>query len=371
VQHPRIADRMSHLEISGIRRVFELARSLKDPIDLSIGQPDFDVPVAIKRAAHDAIDQGRNGYTVTQGIPELRAKIRADLEQHYPRAERDVIVTSGSTGGLLLALFVTVDPGDEVIVFDPYFVLYPHLIRIVGGTTVFIDTYPDFDIDVDKVRDALTEKTQAIFVNSPANPTGAVYSRESLRELAILAKEREVLLLSDEIYRSYCYDGPFHSPAEFNENVVVFDGFSKKYGMTGWRLGYAHGPGRVIEEMIKLQQFTYVCAPSMVQHAGIAALDCDVSEIARAYVRKRDMLTAGLCQDFELVSPRGAFYAFPKAPWGTGTYFVDEAIRNNLLAIPGGVFSRRDSHFRLSFAADDRTIERGIEVLNRLAKQKR
>src|SRR5207249_12057573 len=152
-------------------------------------------------------------------------------------------------------------------------------------------------------------------------PCGVVHARERLRDLARLAQERGILLLSDEVYRAFCYDEPFCSPAEFNPEVVVFDGFSKAYGMTGWRLGYAHGPKLLIEEMIKLQQFSFVCAPSMVQYAGIAALDFDTSAFTAAYRQKRDRLYEGLKDDFEIVKPGGAFYVFPKAPWGTGSDF--------------------------------------------------
>jgi aspartate/methionine/tyrosine aminotransferase len=363
-----IAERMRHIESSGIRKVFELARSLKDPVNLSIGQPDFDVPASIKTAAHAAIDRGANAYTVTQGLPELRDKIRGHIHSRYRHADREVFVTSGTSGGLMLALCCTVNPGDEVIVFDPYFVMYPHLVTLAGGTSVFIDTYPDFAIDVDRVRTALTPRTKAILVNSPANPTGRLYPPEVLRDLAKLAAERGVLLMSDEVYRVFCYDQPFVSPAEFNEDVLVFDGFSKAYGMTGWRLGFAHGPRRLIQEMIKLQQFTFVCAPSIVQHAGIAAWDFDVSRIVADYRRKRDRIYEGLKDRYELVRPEGAFYAFPKAPHGPGGEFVAEAIRNNLLLIPGNVFSARDTHFRLSYAADERTLDRGIEILNRIAR---
>src|SRR5262249_47050062 len=143
----------------------------------------------------------------------------------------------------------TINAGDEVIIFDPYFVLYPHLIGLIGGKSILINTYPDFEIDVEKVRAAITPRTKAIIVNSPANPTGMVYSRDTLRSLAELALKRKILLLSDEIYSAFCYDTPFSSPAEFNDQALVFDGFSKAYGMTGWRLGYAHGPRRIIEEM--------------------------------------------------------------------------------------------------------------------------
>ncbi|MCI0380385.1 MAG: aminotransferase class I/II-fold pyridoxal phosphate-dependent enzyme [Gemmataceae bacterium] len=365
-----IAEKMRRVEVSGIRKVFELGQSLKDAVNLSIGQPDFPVPAPIKQAAQKAIDRDQNGYTLTQGIPELRAKIQASLERRYPGyRDRDVVITSGTSGGLVLALTCTLNPGDEVIVFDPYFVMYPHFITMAGGTSVLIDTYPDFRIDIGKVRAALSPTTKAIVVNSPGNPTGAVYDRDTLRELAQLAHERKVLLLSDEVYSAFCFDQPFVSPAEFNEDAVVFDGFSKKYGMTGWRLGYCHGPKRLIEEMIKLQQFTYVCAPSMVQHAGVVAWDTDVSAIVASYKKKRDRIAAGLKDRFEVVTPGGAFYVFPKAPWGTGSEFVAEAIRNSVLVIPGTTFSRRDTHFRISYAASDQTLERGIEILNRIARR--
>jgi aspartate aminotransferase/aminotransferase len=364
-----IADRMRHIEASGIRKVFELARSLKDPVNLSIGQPDFDVPAPVKEAAKRAIDAGHNGYTLTQGIAELRAKILADVRKQLPEGERDLFITSGTSGGLLLAMCCTVNPGDEVIIFDPYFVMYPHLVTLAGGTTVFVDTYPNFEIDLDRVKAALTRRTKVILVNSPANPTGRVYSRDRLRELALLARERGILLMSDEIYRSYCYHQPFVSPAEFNEDVLVFDGFSKSHGITGWRLGYCHGPPRLIAEMITLQQFSFVCAPSMVQHAGIAAWDEDMSATIAEYRRKRNRIWEGLKDRFELVKSEGAFYLFPRAPWGSGTEFVAECIRNNLLVIPGSVFSREDTHFRISYAASERTIDRGIEILNRLARR--
>jgi aspartate aminotransferase/aminotransferase len=364
-----IAERMGHIESSGIRKVFELARDLKDPVNLSIGQPHFDVPEPIKAAAKAAIDRGANGYTVTQGIAELRDRIGAEVRERYPGQDREVIVTSGTSGGLLLALCCTVNPGDEVIIFDPYFVLYPNLVALAGGTSVLIDTYPDFQIDVNKVRRAISSRTKAIIVNSPANPTGVVDSPECLRDLARLALERNILMLSDEIYRVFCYDTIFASPAEFNPRVLVFDGFSKAYGMTGWRLGYAHGPRRVIEEMTKLQQFSYVCAPSIVQHAGLVALECDVSETVADYRKKRDLLVEGLHERFRMVKPNGAFYGFAEAPWGTASEFVAEAIRRSLLIIPGNVFSRLDTHFRISYAADDGTLQRGIDILNSLSQR--
>lgn len=365
-----IADRTKEIQVSGIRKVFDLAANLQDPVNLSIGQPDFPMPAAVKEAAKRAIDRDQNGYTVTQGIGALRERLRADLRKQYPsHADRDVFLVSGTSGGLVLALLCTVNPGDEVIFFDPYFVMYPNFVSLAGGKSVILDTYPRFGIDVDQVARAITPRTKAIILNSPANPTGAVLPRATLRDLAHLARDRGVLLISDEIYRLFSYDEPFVSPAEFDENVLVVDGFSKSHAMTGWRLGWVHGPKRILEEMVKFQQFTYVCAPSVAQHAGLAALDCDMSAHVADYRRKRDFLVENLRTDFELEVPGGAFYLFPKAPWGTASEFVAEAIRNNLLIIPGNVFSRQDTHFRISFAATDQTLERGVEILRKIRKR--
>jgi aspartate aminotransferase/aminotransferase len=364
-----LADRMSKIDASGIRKVFDLAAKLTDPVNLSIGQPEFDVPEPAKQAAIEAIEAGRNGYTVTQGIAPLREKLQAWVDGLYHHGDREVFVSSGTSGGLVLALQVLVNPGDEVIQFDPYFVMYPHLVELVGGRSVFVDTYPDFRIDPDRVRAAITPRTKCILVNSPANPTGAVAGAEELRALAELAAEHDLALISDEVYRVFCYEGEFHSPAEWNDKVIVVDGFSKAYGMTGWRLGFVHGPSVVMREMVKLQQFTFVCAPQPVQWAGLAAWDIDPSPQVAEYRRKRDLIVEGLRGHFELADANGAFYVFPKAPWGTGTEFVAEAIRNNLLVIPGNVFSRRDTHFRISYAASDETIRRGVEILVRLAER--
>ena len=363
-----IADRMRLIEASGIRKAFDMSKTMKDPINLSIGLPDFDVVETVKAAAIEAIRIGHNAYTVTQGIPELRGKLQAAVDAEFRHADRQVLITSGTSGGLLLGLCCAVNPGDEVIIFDPYFVMYGNLVALAGGTTVLVETYPDFRINPARVAAAMTPRTKCVVVNSPANPTGAVASADEVRRLAELCRERGVLLISDEVYRAFCYDHPFATPATWNDEVLVVDGFSKAHGMTGWRLGFAHGPGRLIQEMAKLQQFSFVCAPSLVQYAGVVALDQDLTAQVDAYRRKRDMVVAALADDFELATPEGAFYAFPRAPWGTATEFVAEAIRRNVLIIPGHVFSRRDSHFRISYAVDDATLGRGLDVLRDLAR---
>jgi aspartate/methionine/tyrosine aminotransferase len=363
-----IADRMKHIDASGIRKAFDLSKAMKDPINLSIGLPDFDVPDPVKAAAIDAIKAGHNAYTVTQGIPELRNKLQRIVDREFHHGDRQVLVTAGTAGGLLLGLCCVVNPGDEVIVFDPYFGMYRHLATLAGGRAVLVDTYPDFRPDADRVAALLTGRTKCVVVNSPVNPTGVVATADEMRALARLCHERGVLLISDEVYRAFCYDRPFASPASWNEDVLVVDGFSKSFGMTGWRLGFAHGPSRLIQEMAKLQQFSFVCAPSMAQYGGVVALDQDLSAQIDTYRHKRDMVAAALADDFELRRPEGAFYAFPRAPWGTASEFAAEAIKHNLLIIPGNVFSRLDTHFRISYAVDDRTLSRGLEVLRTVAR---
>jgi aspartate/methionine/tyrosine aminotransferase len=363
-----IAQRTHAFQSSGIRRVFDLAAKLENPINLSIGQPDFDVPEKVRDACCAAINAGRNGYSQTQGIGPLRERLQNDLDQRYTHSDRKVFVSSGTSGGLTLAMLALVDPGDEVIYFDPYFVMYPSLIALAGGVAVPVSSYPDFQIDPDRLAKAITPKTKMIILNSPSNPTGVVGNDESIRAVAELAEKHDIALVSDEIYSAFQYDTPFVSPAQFNPKTIVIDGFSKSHAMTGWRVGYVHGPSEVIENMTKIQQYTFVCAPQPTQWAGLEALDVDLSEYRNEYREKRDLVVAGLRDHFELTVPGGAFYLFPKSPRGTGTEFVERAIAKGLLIIPGSVFSAQDTHFRISYAASNDVLRRGVELLRSLAE---
>ncbi len=364
-----LADRTSLIDASGIRKIWAKAASLKDPIDFSIGQPDFDVPAALKDEAIKAIQAGQNHYTLTAGDDELRAKIAAEVESVYGWEKLATLVISGVSGGLLLTFLSVINPGDEVIIPDPYFVMYKHLVNMIGGKCVFVDSYPDFKLPVEGIADAITEKTKLIIVNSPCNPTGAVYSEAELQALAKVASEKSIIVLSDEIYDKFCYDGNYPSMAKYYDRTLLLKGFSKNYGMTGWRLGYAacrEEIKEVIEEMTKIQQYTFVCAPTPFQKAAIAAMDYDMSEQIAAYRHKRDLIYEGLKDKFELARPGGAFYAFVKAPVDSATEFVNRAISNNVLVIPGNVFSEKDTYFRISYATSDDKIRKGIEVLNGL-----
>lgn len=364
------SERSHSFESSGIRKVFALGENLTHPINLSIGQPDFDMPEKAREAAIEAINNRKSGYTQTHGLGPLLERLQKDVDQLYHHADRKVFAISGTSGGLLLAALVFVNPGDEVIMFDPYFVMYEALVKMVGGVPVRIDTYPDFNYDVAKLEAAITSKTKMILFNSPANPTGHVATRKETEAVAKLAKEKNILLVSDEIYQTFCHV-PFTSPAEFNEDTLVMGGFSKSHGMPGWRVGFAHGPSELIEMLLKFQQYTFVCAPQVSQWGALGGLDVDMSVEINHYRRKRDMLLDGLSDLYEIARPEGAFYMFPKAPWGTATEFVEKGIQKyELLVIPGNVFSARDTHFRISYAASDETIERGIDALRKLAKDK-
>jgi aspartate aminotransferase/aminotransferase len=365
-----LSSRSRSVDASGIRKVFDLGAKLENPINLSIGQPDFDVPPEVRAAAMEAVESGKNGYTVTQGIAPLRERIAADIKQESG-LDLPVLITSGVSGGILLSLMALLDPGDEVVLGDPYFVIYKHAVTLVGGVPVLVDTYPGFRFDADRCEAAITPRTKMLVLATPSNPTGVVLNGDELKQAAALAVKHNLILVVDEIYNQLTYDEPCPPPLGFApERTLLLRGFGKSYGMTGWRLGYAVGPKFLIEEMTKLQQYTFVCAPSMAQWAGLAALDADISGHVADYRKKRDLVYDRLSPAFELARPGGGFYFFPRVPdrFSNATEFVEAAVEHNVLVIPGSVFSERDTHFRLSYATSDDNLERGCDILCDLAK---
>lgn len=370
-----IAQRAHNIDASGIRKVFDLAAKLKDPINFSIGQPDFDVPDLIKEKAIEAIRAGKNRYTPTQGIAELIAPVKARVCADTQWPDPGILILSGTSAGLMLAMFATLNPGDEVLFLDPYFVMYKHLPTMCGAVPVPVDTYPDFRLHPERIEAAITPRTKLLVFSSPCNPTGITFSKAELAAVADIAKRHNLLVISDEIYDAFCYEPHQSIAALLPEQCLLLKGYSKTYGMTGWRLGYAAGPKAIINEMTKLQQYTFVCAPSMVQYAALEIAltnHVDMTPFIHAYQQKRDKVVNGLKDLFEINQPGGAFYVFPRVP-GDGkvsaTEFAQRAIDKNLLFIPGNVFSGRDTHFRISYATSDAKLDRGIAVLCELAKQ--
>ena len=357
------SNRVSRIDSSGIRKVFDLAAKLENPINLSIGQPDFAAEESIQKSACAAISGGINRYTQTQGIEPLREAIR----RKYGIAngdKLDVFITSGVSGGLFLSYTALLDPGDEILIPDPYFCMYRDLAYLVNAEPVCYDTYPNFSLEADKIASCVTTKTKAIVINSPSNPTGYCLSEEELDTVIEIAKQHDLWVIYDEIYSEFCYDQSHTSALGQYDKTIILNGFSKSHSVTGWRVGYAVAPRELINEMLKIQQYTFVCAPAPLQTALIDAFEVNLADIRRDYTQKCDLICNLLKDKFEFVKPRGSFYLFPKSPTGSGSKFVEKCIENNLLVVPGhNVFSNQDTHFRISFATDNETLSKGAKIL--------
>ena len=366
-----LSRRAAGIQPSGIRRIFELVASMDDPINLSIGQADFEVPEVIQEAAIAAIRAGHNRYTVTQGLPQLNERVLDRLAERYGHEGRHSLITCGVSGGLMLGFMGVLDPGDHVLLPDPYFTMYGVLADMVSATWGTYELYPGTPLTEAALEAGVTASTKLLLVNSPSNPTGRTLTAEELDAVGAVAARHDLLVVSDEIYEDFVYDGPHVSAIGHvdPERLLVLGGFSKTWAMPGWRMGWAAGPERLIDAMRLMQQFSFVCAPSMAQHACLTAFDVDMSEHIRAYGRKRDRLVEALSDCYEIAPPGGSFYMFPRLPGAGGSKpFMERALEKKLLVVPGKAFSARDTHFRLSFAAGDAVLERGIVAMRELAQ---
>jgi len=365
----RFAERMSQIRGSGVRELFDKGQRIPGSIDLSIGQADFDVPDPVKEATIRAVNENCGRYSVSQGFPELVDAVRGHLQAGPGLLDDDALMmTSGASGAINLALLALAGPGDEILLPDPYFVIYKSLVDIVGATPVYYDLYPDFQLRAREIEKRITDRTRAVILNTPGNPTGCTHDSGEIEAVANICGAARIPVISDELYDTFIYDGPHTSIKRFSAcNSLLVGGFSKAYGMAGWRLGWAAGPPTLIDKMRTLQQFIYVCPPTLVQRGGLAAFDLDMSANVTAYRRKRDIICDGLeAAGYDLVRPGGAFFAYPQVPSGDDLQFCERALEQKLIVVPGRAFSRRTTHFRISFAVPDETLERGIEVLKRL-----
>jgi aminotransferase len=385
--HRLLSPRAKAIDASGIRRVFELGATMRDPINLSIGQPDFGVPDALKRAAIEAIEQDKNAYSMTQGVEPLLRRVRQQVSRDlgWPSdigrkgASTQAMVTAGTSAALvLMMLSLLSEPEDEIVIPDPYFVAYPNMATLAGGKAVLCDTYPDLRMTAERVEPLITARTKAVLCVSPSNPAGVVLTEAECRDLLELCRAKDVVLISDEIYDEFTFashrvetpgGSRAPSPARFDgahEDVLVIRGFGKTYGCTGWRMGYAAGPAWLIGKMSTLQQYTWVCAPTPLQHGCVASFDVDMRSAVDDYAKRCARVLEVLSPLTRIPEPGGAFYAFVEVPEKlgmTGTQLFEAAVQRNLLVIPGEAFSSRDTHFRLSFATAEDRLEEGLAVL--------
>ncbi|WP_299332891.1 pyridoxal phosphate-dependent aminotransferase [Haloplanus sp.] len=359
--------RVESISISGIREVFEAAG--ENAINLGLGQPDFPAPGHARRAAVDAIEAGdADAYTENKGIEPLRAAIaeRHAREQGVDVDAGDVIATAGGSEALHLALEAHVDAGDEVLIPDPGFVSYDALTKLTGGTAVPVPLRDDLTLDPAAVEAAITDDTAAFVVNSPGNPTGAVSPQEDVREFARIADDHDVVCISDEVYERFVFDGDHHSPLTYadTDNVVVVNGCSKTYSMTGWRLGWVTASTPRIERMLRVHQYVQACASAPAQYAAEAALtgpQDHVDEMADTFEKRRDLVLDRLEEmGLDVPTPEGAFYAMPEVPDG----FVDACLDRGVIVVPGEAFGDAGAgHARLSYATDTATLEEALDVM--------
>ncbi|MBF0634246.1 MAG: pyridoxal phosphate-dependent aminotransferase [Nitrospinae bacterium] len=357
----------------------EMERAGENIVHLEIGEPDFDTPEPIKQAGVAAILEGKTKYTHSLGLLELRKAIADAVKQECGREidHARILVTSGSSNALFLTLAAVVDPGDEVIMSGPCYSCYPNFVKMAGGTPIHVPVTEDegFQLNPAKVAEKITKRTRAIMINSPANPTGAVLGADAMREIAELGP----LIISDEIYRGMVYEGEAKSILEFTNDAVMLDGFSKRYAMTGWRLGYAIVPEKLARPMQKLQQNIYISANSFVQWAGVAALreGADAVEAMRkVFGERRKFILDGLEQIGLPVKshPQGAFYVFVDVSRYTrdSLSFAFEILEKAKVAVTPGVDFGADGEgfIRLSYATSIENIGEGLKRLGLFLKSR-
>ncbi|MBC7113944.1 MAG: pyridoxal phosphate-dependent aminotransferase [Candidatus Methanomethyliales bacterium] len=378
-----IPDILDSIPESGIRKLFELASKQKDVISLGIGEPDFDTPQHIKEYALEALQKGMTHYTPNNGLKILRDEISEKLKKEngiIADPDKNIIVTVGGNQAFLLALSTFVRPGEEVIIPSPYFVTHAAAARLVGGTVVEVKTCieNDFRVDPEDLRRSITRKTRCIIISTPNNPTGSVLTRKDLEEIADIAVEYGIRIVSDEVYEKLVYDGAEHvSIASLNgmsEYTITVNSFSKAYAMTGWRLGYVVADPATVAKMTKFQMYLAACPVSFVQYAAAKALRDPRSRAAtesmrQEYQRRRDYLYKRLSEidSFVVNKPMGAFYIFPKVDFVDDDKFAERLlVEGKVVVVPGSAFGTYGrGHVRLCYATSLSNIE---EAMNRIER---
>jgi aminotransferase len=382
----RPAERLKHIKLSGIRRFFALAQETPDIINLSVGEPDFTPPRHALEAGYRAAKEGRTHYAPTNGIPELREQLTRKAYGDYglsydPNSE--ILVTVGGTEAIFSALIALINPGDEVLIPSPGFVCYEPCILLAGGVPVSIPMLEEngFKPDTSDVISRITEKSRVMILNYPNNPTGAVLSQDEVAALAEVAVERDMIVISDEVYEKIIYDGArHHCVATFpkmRERTLVVNSFSKTYAMTGLRVGFVYGPKELISPLWLTHQYAVTCVDSLAQYIALAALEGSqnfVKEMVREFDRRRHLVYERLSEieDVSCVLPKGAFYVFPKIrDFGmTSEEFAEFLIKNaHVATVPGSAFgSYGEGYIRISYAAAYEQLEEALDRVEKAVK---
>lgn len=371
MQRHLIAHRLSQFDSTPLSNAFARAAAMTNPIDLSIGFPEDDTPGIIKKAGIKAIKNGQTRYTPSNGTLKLRSALAAKLEltNGISATPETVTVTPGVTTGILLAYLALLNPGDEVLLPDPYFPPYRDIATMLGAVPVLVDTFPDFQLTAKRIEPLITDKTKVIVINTPNNPSGAVYPEAELSKIAKLAKKHNLIIIADEIYEHFAYDTPHFSIGSIYPLTLTLNGFSKAYAMTGWRLGYMTGPVAIISAINQLQQYVVFSSSSIAQEAGVVALGYDPTKLTAKYQRKRDLVRVYLEESYHLAGSQGAFYAFVPVPPGYNDIsFTHSALDKNVIILPSRAFSHRTDYVRIAFATDRAKLVRGLKILRTIGK---
>jgi len=385
----RLSQRVLAVPPSGIRKYFDIAATMEDVVSLGIGEPDFVTPPPILEAGIQSLRRGHTSYTSNSGVYELREAVANNLRRRYGAVaydvEKEVLITVGVSEAMYLAMQAILDPGDEVIVPQPCFVSYTASVILAGGNVVDLPTYAsdNFEVRPEAIRAAITPRTKALLIGFPSNPTGAVMDLGGMLEIARIAEEHDLIVISDEIYDRLVYGGHQHimfaALPGMAERTIHLGGMSKDYAMTGWRIGYATGPAELIGAMRKIHQYLIMSAPTVGQAAALAALTDPASEeyvqqMVESYDRRRRLIHEGLNEiGLECFEPKGAFYAFPsiKSTGMNEHEFCERLlVEEHVAVIPGSAFGKGgEGHIRCAYAASIDHIETALERMYRFVRR--
>ncbi len=346
---------------TNIEELFKLKIGVTNPIDLSLGALDIEPSAKLLSKTYLAMKQGHNGYSSYLGIEKLRSKVASEKNTNIDT----VLITNAASGAINLSLRTLCNQGDEVIIVDPYFITYPHMITLVGAVPVIVSSKPDFSLDIDAIAKAITNKTKVILINTPNNPTGIMYTKRKLRALASLARKHSLWILSDEVYEDITFEETHVSVRNLYQRSISLHSFSKSSAVPGWRIGYALGPKEIIMQMAKVQLLTLVCPPTPLQF-GLCENN-DIRDVVDRYKKNRDYVMKKLV-GFDIISSQGGLYMFIRCPYNTKRFIAD-CKKKKLIVVPGRFFSQHDTHMRISLATSYATIKKAVKILNEVASR--